>query len=38
MKKIVFKPFKLLYPSRYEIYLPILTRAERYNTESFSAV
>ena len=38
MKKYVFQPFKLLYPSRYEIYLPILTRAKRYNTASYSAV
>ena len=38
MKKYVLQPFKLLYPSRYEIYLPIITRAKRYNTASFSAV
>ena len=29
MKKYIFQPFKLLYLSRYELFLPILTRAHR---------
>ena len=38
MKKCVIQPFKLLYPSIYPTYLPILTRDKRLNTPSFSAL
>ena len=38
MKKYVFQPFKLLYPSRYGTYLYVLTRDKPYNTACFSAV
>ena len=37
MKKYVFKPFKVLYSSRYGTDLPILTCDKRYNKACFSA-
>ena len=34
---LVFQPYKLQHPSRYETYFPVLTHPKRYNTPCFSA-